>query len=449
MEQLLTATRIHDATVNANNERQEKWLSDNVGTRGSGRLLLRISPQGTQRFYFRPYRTSGIAPRVIAIGLYSRIVKEGYFTLNQARLKVLELRQGLCRDSPANSFQRRGPNASTSEPNPTTGDSIPLSKSNSKGSLLQMCQVYAQALEDSGKKSASNVKGYVDRLIGPSNIGHLDACELKTSQFTEFLRHVIAEHSGYAASKVRSILHAAYAHASRSHLDPTASHSLVNFNIEVNPISSIDALKQYQKARERYLRDTELKEFWKHIQLKKDASIGLRALRLCILLGGQRGEQLLSVSTSQVDLESKTILLIDPKGRRSVPRKHLLPLCPQAETEIRWLLDYAGLVTSTSLFPGSIRGTTCRQETISGLVRQIRCEMEAKKLISEPFAFIDLRRTIETKFASLGVSQDVRAQIQSHGLSGVQNKHYNKYNYMTEKVEVLTMWEQHLASLLK
>ena len=33
MEQLLTATRIHDATVNANNERQEKWLSDNVGTR--------------------------------------------------------------------------------------------------------------------------------------------------------------------------------------------------------------------------------------------------------------------------------------------------------------------------------------------------------------------------------------------------------------------------------
>ena len=75
--------------------------------------------------------------------------------------------------------------------------------------------------------------------------------------------------------------------------------------------------------------------------------------------------------------------------------------------------------------------------------------MEAKKLISEPFAFIDLRRTIETKFASLGVSQDVRAQIQSHGLSGVQNKHYNKYNYMTEKVEVLTMWEQHLASLLK
>jgi hypothetical protein len=56
------------------------------------------------------------------------------------------------------------------------------------------------------------------------------------------------------------------------------------------------------------------------------------------------------------------------------------------------------------------------------------------------FSLSDLRRTAETTLASLGVSQDVRAQIQSHGLGGVQQKHYNRHDYRVEKREALQKW---------
>jgi len=48
-----------------------------------------------------------------------------------------------------------------------------------------------------------------------------------------------------------------------------------------------------------------------------------------------------------------------------------------------------------------------------------------------------LRSGVETLLASLGVSQEVRGRLQSHGVSGVQSAHYNAYDYMPEKVAAL------------
>ena len=49
----------------------------------------------------------------------------------------------------------------------------------------------------------------------------------------------------------------------------------------------------------------------------------------------------------------------------------------------------------------------------------------------------DLRRTVETMLASLKVSSDFRAQLQSHGLGGVQHRHYDRYSYALEKIQAL------------
>ncbi len=37
----------------------------------------------------------------------------------------------------------------------------------------------------------------------------------------------------------------------------------------------------------------------------------------------------------------------------------------------------------------------------------------------------------------MGFHSDVRAQLQSHGLSGVQVRHYDRYDYLTEKRDAL------------
>jgi len=67
--------------------------------------------------------------------------------------------------------------------------------------------------------------------------------------------------------------------------------------------------------------------------------------------------------------------------------------------------------------------------------------------VREPFQLRDIRRTCETMLASLGVSSDVRAQLQSHGLGGVQTRHYDRHDYMAEKRQTLKTWGRHLERL--
>jgi hypothetical protein len=64
---------------------------------------------------------------------------------------------------------------------------------------------------------------------------------------------------------------------------------------------------------------------------------------------------------------------------------------------------------------------------------------------AEAFSLRDLRRTVETTLARLGVSQDLRAQIQSHGLAGIQQKHYNRHDYRREKHDTLELWSRWLT----
>ncbi|MDP1902045.1 MAG: hypothetical protein Q8K96_16585 [Rubrivivax sp.] len=60
----------------------------------------------------------------------------------------------------------------------------------------------------------------------------------------------------------------------------------------------------------------------------------------------------------------------------------------------------------------------------------------------------DLRRSIETRLQSLGVSRDIRAQLLSHGrTSGVQQRHYERHDFLAEKAEALALLESHLFGL--
>ncbi|MDB4224950.1 integrase, partial [Granulosicoccus sp.] len=59
------------------------------------------------------------------------------------------------------------------------------------------------------------------------------------------------------------------------------------------------------------------------------------------------------------------------------------------------------------------------------------------------------RRTCETMLASMGISRDLRAQIQSHGLSGIQQRHYDKHDYLSEKRAALDSWNRRLDKLIE
>jgi hypothetical protein len=50
----------------------------------------------------------------------------------------------------------------------------------------------------------------------------------------------------------------------------------------------------------------------------------------------------------------------------------------------------------------------------------------------------DISRSIETRLQALGVSREIGSQRLSHGrTSGVQHKHYDRHDYLTEKADAL------------
>lgn len=47
----------------------------------------------------------------------------------------------------------------------------------------------------------------------------------------------------------------------------------------------------------------------------------------------------------------------------------------------------------------------------------------------------------------LGVPEKHLAHLLSHGLGGVQDKHYNMHSFLPEKLAALTKWAEYLTSL--
>ncbi len=62
----------------------------------------------------------------------------------------------------------------------------------------------------------------------------------------------------------------------------------------------------------------------------------------------------------------------------------------------------------------------------------------------------DLRRTVGTEMARLGIPSHVRSLVLNHSprSRGVTDAVYNRYAYDKEKLEALTVWEAELAKLI-
>ena len=127
--------------------------------------------------------------------------------------------------------------------------------------------------------------------------------------------------------------------------------------------------------------------------------------------------------------------MADGKGRRQQARIYYIPLLPEA-------LDCINNVTGSGQFVFSSNGGLSPMHTsyISDIAKDVCAAMaEAKELQGEPFTGKVIRATIETRLmkAPYRVSSDVLARLLSHGLGGVQAKHYAHDAMHEEQVEAL------------
>lgn len=425
---------------------KDLWKSDG-GARGGGRLVARIMQEGVT-FYFQ-YFVPGKGKEVkksLALGEYDETGKGG-LSLTQARDRASKLAQ-LYRDGTTDlhaHFERQRADEEQSHKDKEEATRRAAEEAE-RGTLRQLLDAYVGHLEKQGKQSAPDVRSIfnVHVLAAAPDIAARKASGVKVDDFVRLIGKLTEAGKGRTAGKLRSYLRAAYSLAIASKTDPDAPMVLHTFGVDTNPVASVGArrLSKYNRARKRVLDGSEMGVFLRRVDSLADG-VQKDVLKLLLYLGGQRPMQLLRVTPADVDLRAGTVTLYDGKGARSEPRRHVLPLVRQAaEILDRRLKEGEGM----PLFSTDGR-TTMRHETLSAIVSQISAEMFKAKQSREEFELRDLRRTAETMLASLKVPSDIRAQLLSHGLGGVQYRHYDRHDYMVEKKQALELWVRHLTKL--
>lgn len=426
---------------------KDLWRSDG-GARGGGRLVARIMEDGVA-FYFQ-YFVPGQGKEVkrsLPLGEYDETGKRG-LSLSRARDRAASLAR-LYRDgiTDLHTHFERQREAEERARKAEEEAARRAAEEAQRGSLHQLLNVYIGHLEKHGKQSAKDVRSIFSTHVfeAAPGVAARKATEVTVDEFVRLISRLTEVGKGRTAAKLRSYLRAAYSLAISSKTDPDAPVALQTFGIETNPVASVGArrLSKYNRARNRVLDASEMGAFLRRVDALGDG-VQKDVLKLLLFLGGQRPMQLLRVTAADIDLRAGTVTLYDRKGARSEPRRHLLPLVKQAAEILERRLVRAN--DEEPLFSTDGR-TTMRHETISVLVSEISREMLGAKESREDFELRDLRRTAETMLASLKVPSDVRAQLLSHGLGGVQNRHYDRHDYALEKKQALDRWARYLVKL--
>lgn len=306
----------------------------------------------------------------------------------------------------------------------------------SRYTLRALCEAYTSALEHAGKdKSAAATRSsFKCHVFSNAEVAATPAMEVTARQVAALVRKVRDDGKERAAGILRSYLCAAFNAAKRAPYDSALPAALIPFGIEHNPVDTIPAIS-VQRG-DRTLTADELRDYV--------AALGNElpdvALRLALLAGGQRMAQLLRAKVTDYIPNTATLRLWDSKGKRQTAREHLLPLAPKAAALVAALVERAKAKESTWLF--STHGKVPMTFTTPGK----RAAEISAAMGGEPFDLRDIRRTVETMLTSkdVGVHKDIRAQLLSHGISGVQSAHYDRHDYFDEKSAALLAWEARL-----
>jgi integrase len=310
-------------------------------------------------------------------------------------------------------------------------------ESRKRYTLKALCLAYLAHLEAQGKvKSAAATKSAFKCHVFVPHPAIADTCaaDVTAHHIAAIVRQVKESGKERMAGILRSYLSAAFNAAKKSPFDANLPAAMIPFNVAVNPVEPVATIPV--SAGNRTLTEEELKAYL--AALGDDLTD--QALKLALFAGGQRMAQLIRAKVNDYDTKTQTLRLQDIKGKRSTPREHLLPLAPKAAALVSALVERSSVKGSDLLF--SSRKGAMNFATPGKRAKEISVLMGG-----EPFDLRDIRRTCETMLAGMGVTRDIRAQLLSHGISGVQDVHYDRHSYTTEKRGALIRWERQLESI--
>ena len=400
-----------------------EWASTSLGGRGTGTLEARALRSGAIAFYFRT--TSEIGQRVrVAIGTGIRFddaKKQAAELSLRYQRGDRDLRKALEIEQRERERERKATEAAARAAQETDI----ANRTRTLGALLT---AYADQLTRDGKASARSVRAELAHHVREAwpKLWATPIDTLTTDDLLAIVALPVERGHKRQAEKVRAYLRAAFAAGMKARHNAAALPALRDLRITANPARDLTPIAGANRSRDRALSLSELRAYWHRIRKEPDHA----TLRFHLLTGCQRVQQLARAKLTDFNADSQTLRLLDGKGRRSEPRQHHVPIIPAALDAMHTMhggLAGPHLFTLTSGASGT---------DYSGLFKRVGAIVDAMLAADElpggRFTVGDLRRTVETRLADAGVSIETRARLQSHGLGGVQARHYNMHDYLAE-----------------
>lgn len=277
-------------------------------------------------------------------------------------------------------------------------------------------------------KQARNLFAKNVRLEFPE-VAETQASKVTSAQIADVLRPLSSAGKRNTARKLKAYLSSAYERAKNPEQNATVSEALAKFKIKSNPVSDVAGVRQSRGADKNPLMPDEMRRYWRIIDVPGEEAA---LLRLHLMLGGQRIEQFVRMRNEHV--QDDLITLIDTKGRSGTSRPIHLPRIPVIDEALKQLTPSGDFAISAS--PGRhLSPTTARAW--------------AKRVVGDQLDGFELKRIrsgVATLLAKLGVSSEIRNHLQSHNLTGVEHRHYNKYDFYKEKKAALERMHKFLVS---
>ena len=291
-------------------------------------------------------------------------------------------------------------------------------------------------------------------------IAALPANQVTAEQIADMMRRTLEGGKGRTANKLRSYVRAAYQTALAARSKASVPLRFKAYKVTLNPAASTVPDEGSNTPDKNPLSLDDLRLYWGAIADLPGFTGAV--LRLHLLTGGQRIEQLVALRTANIG--EGTITLFDGKGRPGKPpRPHTVPLTPLAlaalaecravaEQKVAQGAEKPGLESvvvddqNPKLEQGQFALSTDHGQTHLASTTLSRSAVVAAATVPIPgFATKRLRSGIETALAAARISADHRGRLQSHGVSGVQARHYDGHHYIDEKRHALDVLENLLT----
>jgi integrase len=284
--------------------------------------------------------------------------------------------------------------------------------------------------EHNGARWATETQRILDRNILPS-IGDRPAVEVDKAAINDML-DIITARGPIAANRTLAVTKKLF------------RWSLGRGYVDRDPCAGI-AKPGAEQRRDRVLSDDELAHVWRAAEgVAYPFGPAVRTL----ILTGQRREEVGAMRWSEIDLAEKIWTLPAARAKNNV--EHVVPLSDAARLLLRSLprIGRAGFVFTTT-GETAVSGWSKAKANLDDAILEAMQKEDPKAEPLERWTMHDMRRTVATGLAGLGVALPVVEKILNHvsgsfgGVAGV----YQRFAFATEKREALDKWAARVAMI--